>query len=456
MISWHYSYDFSDQRGWSQSARHFWIDREPLSRPFSQDLPVPATDLLDVVGAIYAADRQCPRRYRGVATGQRRFSLRVPVRQPGLWSSPELTRRLQELLSWISGDVWAFEFVESGSTQADEGAQGFLFDLPLKGPVSVALFSGGLDSLAGFARHTLDSPGGTRILVSGRTHERLSGQQKRQVRRIRAVCGGNLPVEGQDVWHVSVPYGICAGGKSKEEKGQRTRALVFLAIGAITATQAGADTLWVYENGIGSLNLPLNATQLGTDNYRGVHPRSLYMAQELFESALGRPCRIRNPYLFTTKAEMCRSLLPAGLADVVSETMSCDGYPQRVRKQSQCGHCTSCILRRQALHSSGLSHHDPGQSYRCDIFQSPCNFDRDQAHGFMAMSEQVNRISGCITSKHPWAKLAAVFPELLRAVNVVGAEPDLTEEQAQANLLGLFQNHVQEWGAFSAAVGISV
>ena len=456
MISFEYSYDFVGQGKWDVSARHFWIDRDPLSRTFAKELPAPAADLLDVVGFIYAADRQSPRRYRGVATGQRKFNLRVPVRQPGVWSSPELTRQLQQLLRWISGDVWAFEFVGSRETNKAQGAQDFLFDLPPRPPVSVSLFSGGLDSLAGLARHTLGSPGGTRILVSGRTHDRLAGQQKRQVRRIRAVCGSTLPVEGQNLWHVSVPYGISAGGSTNEEKGQRTRALVFLAVGAITAMQAGADTLWVYENGIGALNLPLNATQIGTDNYRGVHPRSLCMAQKLFESALGRPCRIRNPYLFTTKAEMCRSLRPSGLADVVSETMSCDGYPQRVRRQSQCGHCTSCVLRRQALHSSGLSHRDDGQSYRCDIFQSQRNFDQDQAHGFMVMSEQVRQIAGCLASENPWAKLAAAFPELLITVKVIASEPDLTSELAEANLLGLFQNHVQEWTAFSEAVGISV
>ena len=456
MISLDYSFDFAGQGKSDESTRYFWVDREPLSRTFSKELSVLAADLLDVVGFVYAADRQTPRRYQGVATGQRKLNLRIPVRRPDVWSSPELMQQFQKLLSWISGDVWAFEFVESANAQASQRGQGFMFDLPLKEPVSVSLFSGGLDSLAGFARHTLDSTVGTRILVSGRTHDRLSGQQKRQVRRIRAVCGGNLPVEGQDVWHVSVPYGIYSGGNSKEEKSQRTRALVFLAIGAITAIQAGADTFWVYENGIGALNLPLNATQIGTDNFRGVHPRSLFMAQELFESALGRPCRIRNPYLFTTKAEMCRSLLPAGLADVVGETMSCDGYPQRVRKQSQCGHCTSCILRRQALHSSGLSHYDPGQSYRYDIFQSPCHFGRDQAHGFMVMSEQVNRVARCLASEHPWQELSATFPELLRAVNAIEVEPYMTKEQAEANLLGLFRNHVQEWSTFSASVGISV
>ena len=54
-------------------------------------------------------------------------------------------------------------------------------DIPVESPVMVSLFSGGLDSLAGLAQHALNSPGGSRILVSGRTHNRLACQQDAQV-----------------------------------------------------------------------------------------------------------------------------------------------------------------------------------------------------------------------------------------------------------------------------------
>ena len=56
----------------------------------------------------------------------------------------------------------------------------------------------------------------------------------------------------------------------------------------------------------------LNGTQLGTDNYRGVHPRTLAMAEDFFASVLGERVRIDNPFMFTSKAEMCRALLEAG------------------------------------------------------------------------------------------------------------------------------------------------
>ena len=93
-----------------------------------------------------------------------------------------------------------------------------------------------------------------------------------------------------------------------EEKGQRSRAFVFSALGVAAAVQAEADTLHVYENGVGALNLPLNETQLGVDNYRGVHPRSLMLLESLLALVLDNPVCIENPYLFRTKAEMCRAL----------------------------------------------------------------------------------------------------------------------------------------------------
>ena len=95
------------------------------------------------------------------------------------------------------------------------------------------------------------------------------------MKHIRAVSGLELPVASTDVWHVQLPFGINAEGRGQEDKGQRTRALLFLALGIATVLQAEADTLWVFENGVGALNLPLNATQLGVDNYRGVHPKPI-------------------------------------------------------------------------------------------------------------------------------------------------------------------------------------
>ena len=448
-----FEYDFTKTGDWLSQGCSFWSHDGILSKAFSRVLPDRAADLMDVMGAVYAADRRSKRIFNGVATGQRRIGTRIPVRDPGSWLSPELVSPLRKLLSWVSGDVWDLEFAGRTRTKGLEGDQGFLFEVPLEAPINVSLFSGGLDSLAGLAHHALDHLGGSRVLVSGCTHNRLSSQQAVQVNWIRSAWRRAAPAAAGDVRHVAVPFGVDAEDAVNEEKGQRTRALLFLAMGVNAALQAGADTLHVFENGLGALNLPLNWTQLGTDNYRGVHPRTLAMAEGFFESVLGTPVRIENPFMFATKAEMCRALSQAGLADVVRETVSCDGYPQRVPGQAQCGCCTSCVLRRQALFCGGLADYDHSADYRRDILSGINGLNQEDSHGFMVMSEQVKLMARCLESVRPWQELTVAYPELARTVAELAARPGgASQESLAASYVELFRTHVREWNEFDSEI----
>ena len=101
-----FSYDFTGHGTGPESGRSFWMSQNSLTRAFSLAPPPRAADLLDVFGAVYAADRRSKRCFRGVATGQRRICIQMPVREPEVWTSPELVTRLRELLSWVSEDVW--------------------------------------------------------------------------------------------------------------------------------------------------------------------------------------------------------------------------------------------------------------------------------------------------------------------------------------------------------------
>ena len=199
--------------------------------------------------------------------------------------------------------------------------------------------------------------------------------------------------------------------------------------------------------------MPLNGTQLGTYNYRGVHPRTLAMAEGLFGSVLGDPVRIENPFMFTTKAEMCRALPEAGLAAVVRETVSCDGYPQRLPGQAQCGCCTSCVLRRQAPFCSGLAENGPGSGYRRDILGGIRRLERDESHGFMVMNEQAELVAGCLESDRPWQELTIAYPELARTTAELAARPGaLGREDLAVGYVELFRTHVHEWNRFASEV----
>ena len=444
-----YTYDFTVHPRDVGLDSTCWMNGESLSRPFSQVLPANGADLLDLALAIYAADRSSPRDFKGGKTGQRRIDVRVGLRSPDRWTAPGTANALQEFLYWLSGDEWSFRLDERKGVQTPAESGAFLFKIPPEQPVSVSLFSGGLDSLAGLACQTMADLGGSRVLVSGYTHDRLASRQRLQVQRIRAALNGHSPGAGARVWHIAVRFGMRRPQGRREEKGQRTRALVFLALGATAAVQAGADVLWVYENGVGALNLPINETQLGVDNYRGVHPRSLMMFETLVEHVLGRQVRVRNPFLFHTKAEMCQGLLSAGFTGAVGDTISCDSFPMRIPDQApQCGYCTSCVLRRQALQAAGQSSYDPAAAYRHDVRAGRAALSKNQAYGLEAMRGQVQRLERALGSSDPWQSLVASFPEIARTSAELVQHEGLDAAQVSGEFVRLFQTYVCEWRRF--------
>ena len=426
---------------------YYWLNGQRLSRAFCRALRAGLADLLDVVMAVYAADRRSQRSFKGTAAGHRRISIRVGVRNPGLWSAAEMVERLQDLLYWLSEDEWSFHFVQRQAAPSTAESENFLFQMPPRDPVTVSLFSGGLDSLAGLAAHAPEGSGGSRVLASGYTNNRLRHQQRAQVDLVRAAWGHPEGFEHTaEVHHVAVPFGIRKPIGHQEERSQRTRSLVFLTLGVVTALQGGADTLWVYENGVGALNLPMNETQLGTDNSRGVHPRTLVLAEDLISMALEQSVRIRNPFLFSTKAQMCKALTDSGFADAVSYTVSCDGFPQRMHNQpSQCGRCTSCILRRQSLQASGLAQHDQG--YRYDVLRPQAIRDECHLYDFEAMRGQVHKIGRCLATDDPWRSLCASFPELARTHAELVARRGLGDRKSIGDgMVDLYRNYAWEWG----------
>ena len=448
----HYEYDFTSAASSEAHVSPFRLELKNITRTLMAPIAPRMADLLEVVMAVYAADRQSRRNYRDVNTGQRDFLLRVELRDPKFWSRPELMSVLQAYLNWISGDHWTFEFVTRQTDPTPEESELYLFDSLPQQPISVSLFSGGLDSLAGLSAHRRDNRPGSHLLVSGYSHGSLMKRQRLQARKIESViCGCGSELDCPVLRHITVGYGLCRHDEVREEKTQRTRATAFLTFGVITAVLARTDTLWVFENGTGALNLPLNATQLGVDNYRGVHPRSLIMAEELFELAMEQKVRIINPFVFHTKAQMIRALAPSGMADLARETVSCDSFPLRVDGHPQCGYCTSCILRRQALFSGGLSGRDLGRDYQYDVLTDGHMLDGERRFGLGEMREQARTIRLCLSAAEPWRALTAQYPELARTALEMESGGGVSPGDAAAGIVRLYQNYVREWDALPPA-----
>ena len=430
-----------------------WLDVAGIAQVLGERVTTDVADLLDVAVGVYSADRMSPRDFSGSRTGQRSIVVELPLRNPDRWNAAHVATCLKEYLNWLSGDDWSFYFHQRFSQVSEAELQAPLFSVRPEPPTHVALFSGGLDSLAGLACTAVKEPLASHVLVSGYTNTRLLAHQRRQVRRIRSGFERQRRGAGSSIWHVAVGFGISQSSRCIEEKSQRTRAFVFLALGIAAAIQAASDILHVYENGVGALNLPLNETQLGVDNYRGVHPRSLMLLEELLPIVLDSPVRIENPYLFRTKADMCRALPEAGLVDVIRETVSCDGFPPRLPNgRTQCGYCTSCILRRQALHAAGLGVHDPSSAYRADILDGQAPLRPDQLHGMLVMRDQVFQIGMCLDQGDPWTTLTESYPELARTSRELSIRNRIAVVDAGQQLLRLLQSYVNEWQCFTPLV----
>src|SRR5207248_1931665 len=149
--------------------------------------------------------------------------------------------------------------------------QAHLFASPRTPETAVALFSGGLDSLAGLGRDL--QAGRPLVLVSGATTGRISSVQANLLSAVATSLHRALP-------SVIVPFSLIAA-PTPGERSQRSRGFMFLVLGFATAITAGLRQLRVYENGVGAINLPYLESQVGTHSTRAMHPLTLDKAEHL-------------------------------------------------------------------------------------------------------------------------------------------------------------------------------
>lgn len=429
-----------------------YVNDLPIAEAFGDVVPPECADLVDVAVAVYVADRLCRRHPRHApraeALWQRRMHVEVPVRDPERWSGAGLGGPLADLLGYLTDDVWAFTFVpRRGAAARPSESQRGLFPEPPPPPASAALFSGGLDSLAGLVARLAAHPAETTVLFCGRTNKRIGAPQ-------RALLEAVAQAFPQRVRPVAVGFGLNGrrrGAFDQEETSQRTRGFVFQAFGAVTARMAGLDRLDVYENGVGAINLPYTGAQLGSQATRATHPVTLRLMSALLTRVFGAPFAVALPYASMTKGELCEALRDIGLGHLARRSVSCDGYPQRSKRADQCGVCPSCLLRRQSLHHARLLDHDPSSLYVHDVYDASAPDAHERRFSLRAMGGQAHHLRRALASVRPWEALAARYPELEEAADALEG-PDGGAAVREA-LIALYRRYCEEWGAFAASTG---
>ena len=324
-------------------------------------------------------------------------------------------------------------------------SQRFLFSFEHGSPTRVALFSGGLDSFAGAAQTLCDFADYNYIFVSGVTNTRQQGAQRGQLNRLRLKTSAHI-------CHVAIPYGLHWAGlraERKEKSSQRTRGFLFLTLGAVSAIAARTKEIYLYENGVGAINLPYHGTHVGTYNSRATHPSTLLRMEDFIKVLTGEEFGIVNPSLFFTKAEMCRHVAVQELGELMPLTFSCDGFPVRAKNRGQRDSCTSCLLRRQAIELAGLSRYDQN-GYLNDLVSPTFAGIDNQLHDLRAMNWQAHRIREAVSRANPWEALVSEFIELKKVELDLCRNRKVQPAELQSKLLHLYSQYAAEWGAFSA------
>jgi 7-cyano-7-deazaguanine synthase in queuosine biosynthesis len=260
--------------------------------------------------------------------------------------------------------------------------------LPLGGHDSVCLFSGGLDSYIG----AVDLLKGTAkpIFVSHWWDSVTSDHQKRCMERL----SNRFRLEPAHI-RAKVGFPTDLVGEKDQENSLRGRSFIFFALAALAASAIGKTTIYVPENGLISLNVPLDPSRLGALSTRTTHPFYMARWQELL-SGIGIDATIVNPYRFLTKGQMVENCLDKDfLRKTAVETMSC-AHPDSIRWSKDCpkhcGHCVPCLIRRAAL-TRGLGK-DPTPYHLPDLRARVLDADKaegEHVRAFLVALERLKR-----------------------------------------------------------------
>lgn len=384
-------------------------------------------DLLRVMAAILDADRLSSRRSkRGARVArdlcwQRTIRLTVAVENPSRWSAVQT--HLGGLLNFMTDDEWELGF----DSAPPPPIQPLLPHAELERADEIALFSGGLDSVAGLY---------ARGRANGRSFVAVSACGNEVQGRAQASALQGLRDLGVQATCLKLVHQLRAThrARSRMESSQRSRGLLFLAMGAVTASRVAKEQFSVYETGIGCLNLPMCRAQVASQGTRAMHPRTLALFNVLLRSVLDRPVRVVTPFSLLTKGELCR-LAAAELPALARRTMSCDeGEGHKPDAMQHCGVCTSCLFRRIAIFSAGQS--DPTR-YRDMIMRHHGHYEQ------LAFERHADELLACKSFRD----LVAIDPNV-RFASRLPLEVPLAPADAEAEILAVYRRYASEIRTF--------
>ncbi|MBS0126459.1 hypothetical protein [Thetidibacter halocola] len=358
----------------------FHLGSARLEAQCLQPLDPRSKDFMEIAATVFAADGTVRRggdSRSGMGEAWRRgFEFDIAVRDVEFWNDTSVKDLLAQICNFLTDDDFSFRFRHC----QDEGLQEPFLELDPSGTTfradNVILFSGGLDSFAG-ALETLASKDGNVLLVSHRSAQKVIPRQE--------TLGAYLAERFRGrVRHLHVK--AHRKGAEGKDTTQRSRTLLFAAIGSAVARAFGAGKVDFFENGIVSHNLPISPQVVGTMATRTTHPLSLELLAQLLDRLAPGELALANGFEWLTKTEVVSRIPDHDDAEgkasrLIGVAVSCTGVREQNTLHTHCGACSQCLDRRFALLAAGLGHIDPSESYAFDVLRGARTTQRAQVMG---------------------------------------------------------------------------
>ncbi len=333
-----------------ETSFSFWdISSKRSNKYIFSQISSPILDLLYISSFVYLADCTSPRS-QTITNWERNINLSIPVLNIELMNA--IKPDLVAALNFLSGDYWQIEFRKRDYEETERYQLDKTKQLKIPEPFDcVSMLSGGLDSCIG-AIDLLEER--KKPLFVG-CHGRGASVKPYQ-NKVFSVLKNRYNLSNNCFKQFSLERN--ANGQVGELT-TRSRSFHFFMHGVAMADIYNVDQLIIPENGVISLNVPLTYARIGSSSTRTTHPYYMALLNTILQK-LGSSIRLINPYQFKTKGEMmseCKN--QEILSNVASLTMSCSHPSDRYSgedciKDSHCGYCVPCTIRRAAFKKSNI------------------------------------------------------------------------------------------------------
>ena len=402
-----------------------------ISKRLSTDVPELVTDTIEIATYVYCADQMITRGGQGVddigANWRRTLVFHIPVRCPSVWSSKDVTEKLQRILEFLSDDSYDFHFSQlKAAPQLQQYLEFEEDNSAFQSVEEVVLFSGGLDSLGGAVREVVTDRRRT-ALVSHRSTPKIYARQKLLLSKLKNLCRDNPPLH--------VPVWVHKREMESREYTQRSRSFLYAALAFAVARIFRLDRIRFYENGVVSLNLPISEQAVGSRATRTTHPRTLRGFADLFSCLCEKDFQVENPFIWKTKTEIVDLAGDAGCGALIGESTSCMHTHAQTTQHPHCGRPSQCVWRRFAVLASRYASDDPGGLYAVDLLTGARLPQED-----LTLVESFIRVAtelGCLNEY----QLLERFGELSRVLRPLAP---LSSDQVGDNIVILFKRHAKE------------